>query len=148
MTYNTLKYAGKFDKTVTISSGPEGKDETVIHLKGNVDPIPMGVMELVPRKTEVGALTLNQKNSVRIVLKNAGDAPLTMTKITSQKFGTVYYDGKQSGNIVIAAGKEQPMTLTLTPTAAGRYLDSILIYSDARNDVGNGYKAILSGEVK
>jgi hypothetical protein len=148
MTYNTLKYAGKFDKTVTISYGPEGKEETVVHLKGYVDPIPMGVMELVPRKTEVGELQLNQPNKTTIVLKNAGDAPLTLTRIASQKFGTVYFDGGQSGNIVIEAGKEHPLTLTLTPTEAGRYLDSLLIFSDARNDIGKGYKGILSGTVK
>lgn len=148
MTYNTLKYAGKFDKTVTIAYGPDGKEQSVLHLKGYVDPIPMGVMELVPRKTEVGEMQVNREYKAPIVLKNAGDAPLTLTKITSQKFGTVYFDGSRAGNIVIEAGKEHTLTLTLKPTETGRYLDSLLIFSDARNDVGRGYKGILSGTVQ
>ena len=108
---------------MTLFSGPEGKDETVIRLAGYVDPIPMGVIEMSPRKTELGDLRLNKENAIRIILKNTGDAPLTVTRIVSQKFKTI-------------------------PNEAGRFLDSLLIYSDARNDIGNGYKGILTGNVK
>ena len=73
--YNTFKYPGKFDKTVTIFTGPDGKEETVIHLVGNVDPIPMGVIAMEPRKTEVGELNVNKGNKVQVVLKNTGNAP-------------------------------------------------------------------------
>ena len=89
ITYNTFKYDGKFDKTVNIFTGSEGKDETVIRLVGMVDPIPMGVIEMAPRKTEVGELVLNKDNTIQIVLKNTGNAPLTMSRIASQKFNKV-----------------------------------------------------------
>ncbi len=148
ITYNTYKYPGKFDKTVTIFTGPEGKEETVIHILGNVDAIPMGVIEMEPRKTQVGDLALNSENSARIVLKNTGDASLTVTRIYSQKFDVEYYNAKKSGSIKIPAGGEYRAELVLTPESPGRFLDTILIFSDARNDIGNGYKGLLSGTVK
>jgi hypothetical protein len=148
ITYNTFKYDGKFDKTVNIFTGADGKEETVIRLIGTVDPIPMGVIEMVPRKTEIGTLALNKENSVSVVLKNTGDAPLTVTKISSQKFNTVYFDGEKKGPMTIPAGQTQTVKVTIVPAKAGRFLDSILIFSDARNDIGNGYKGILAGEVK
>lgn len=147
ITYNTFKYDGKFDKTVNIFTGSEGKDETVIRLMGTVDPIPMGVIEMVPRKIEVGELTLNKGNTVQIVLKNTGNAALTLSRVASQKFNQVYFDGDQEGPIVIPAGQQRTVKITITPLKAGRFLDSILIFSDARNDIGNGYKGILAGEV-
>jgi hypothetical protein len=125
----------------------EGKDETVIRLAGYVDPIPMGVIEMSPRKTELGNLQLNKENAIRIILKNTGDAPLTVTRIVSQKFKTVYFDSGQTAIKVIMAGEEAPFILKIIPNEAGRFLDSLLIYSDARNDIGNGYKGILTGNV-
>jgi len=103
---------------------------------------------LVPRKTEIGNLVLNKENSVSMVLKNTGDAQLTVTKISSQKFNAVYFDGEKKGPITIGAGQSQTIKVAIVPSKAGRFLDSILIFSDARNDIGNGYKGILAGEVK
>ena len=40
------------------------------------------------------------------------------------------------------------MNLLIKPAEPGRFLDTILIYSDARNDIGKGYKGILSGTAK
>ena len=146
--YNTYKYPGKFDKTVTVFTGPEGKEKTVIHLLGNVEPIPMGVIAMKPRKTEVGELNSNKKNKVRIVLENEGDAPLTVTRIYSSKYKIEYYSAGESGGIKIAAGQKQTMDLSVTPAKPGRFLDTIFIFSDARNDIGEGYKALLSGTAK
>jgi hypothetical protein len=148
ITYTTFKYDGKFDKTVNIFTGSKGKDETIIRLVGMVDPIPMGIIELTPRKTEVGELVLKKDNTVQIVLKNTGDAALTISRVASQKFDKVYFDGNREGPIPIPAGEQRTVKITIAPTKAGRFLDSILIFSDARNDIGNGYKGILAGEVK
>ena len=145
ITYNTYKYPGKFDKTVTVFTGTDGKEETVIHLLGNVDPIPMGVIAMEPRKTDVGILKANQGNEVQIVIKNEGDAPLTISRIYSLKYKKEYYNGGDSGGIKIAAGGENKIDLVITPRAAKGILDIIMIYSDARNDDGKGYKGILSG---
>jgi hypothetical protein len=145
ITYNTYKYAGKFDKTVTVFTGPDGKDETVIHLLGNVDPMPMGVIRMEPRKTVVGELTANKGNEVQIVLKNEGDAQLTVSRIYSSKFKKEYFSAGESGGIEIPAGKNHTINLVVTPSQPGRFLDTILIYSDARNDIGKGYKGLLSG---
>lgn len=111
---------------------------------GTVDPIPMGVIRMEPRKTLVGDLVLNRENEVRIVLENDGDAPLTVSRIVSMKSETEYYAGK----IEIAPGQTHTVNLVVQPDEPGRYLERIVIYSDARNDIGNGYSGLLSGTVK
>jgi hypothetical protein len=108
----------------------------------------MGVISVEPRKTEVGDLAVNRKNEVEIVIKNEGDAALTVSRIVSTKFDTEYFAAGDSDGIEIAAGQKQTVKLLVTPAGPGRFLDTIFLYSDARNDIGKGYKAILSGEAK
>lgn len=115
---------------------------------GNVDPIPMGVLRVVPRKTEVGSLSANEENEVRIVIENTGDATLHVTRILSTTRDSVYFDAEKTGEIALAAGEKQTVKFFVKPTQAGRFLDSIFIFSDARNDIGKGYKALLSGEAR
>lgn len=148
ITYNTFKYPGKFDKTVTILTGPEGNEETVIHLLGNVTPVPMGVIAMEPRKTVVGELQTGKENNVPIVIKNEGDALLTVSRIYSSKFNKEYYNESNSEGIKIAPGKEYKVYLSIIPPKPGRFLDVILIFSDARNEIGKGYKGLLSGTAK
>jgi len=128
--------------------GPDGSDETVIRLVGTVDPIPMGKIRMEPRKTIVGELTANEENEVQVVIENEGDATLTVSRIVSTKFDTEYYVAEESGGIVITAGQKHTVNLVVKPVKPGRFLDTILIYSDARNDIGKGYKGILSGTAK
>jgi hypothetical protein len=146
ITYRTLKYAGKFEKSVTVFSGPDGKDETIIMLKGIVDPLPMGNLEMVPRKTVVGDIKTGSENEVGILLKNVGDAPLTVTKVISRKFNTVYFDGSKTGNLTIEAGKTHKVNFKIRPLQRGEFIDIIMIYSDGRNDIGDGYKGVLAGK--
>lgn len=129
-------------------TGPDGKEETVIRLIGTVDPIPMGVLRMEPRKTIVGDLTANEKNEVQVILENEGDAPLTISRVVSQKSGTEYYTAGDTGGIEIPAGEKITLKLTVQPSEPGRYLERIVIYSDARNDIGKGYTGLLSGTVK
>lgn len=148
ITYETFKYPGKFDKTVTIFTGPDGKEETVIHVLGNVDPIPMGVIAMEPRKTVVGELKASEGNPVQVNIKNEGDAPLKISRIYSSKFKKEYFNSEKTGKIEVGAGKIQKIDLVITPPSPGRFLDVIMIYSDARNDIGKGYKGLISGTAK
>ncbi len=148
ITYQTFKYPGKFDKTIYIFTGPESENETIIHITGNVVPASMGVIGMEKRKTEVGDLALDKGNKVQITIKNEGDAPLTISRIYSSKFETEYFNAEKSGSIKIPAGQEQKVELVVTPREPGRFLDIVFIYSDARNDIGEGYKALLSGTAK
>lgn len=148
ITYNTFKYAGKFDKTVTVFTGQEGADQTVIRIRGDVAPIPMGVLEMKPRKTVFKDLKLGADNRVKLVMANTGDAPLTITKIASRKTRKVYFDGDAAGHITIPANAEKEIGITISGTDPGRFLDIIMIYSDARNDIGKGYKGVITGNLK
>jgi hypothetical protein len=148
ITYRTYKYAGEFNKSVSVFTGPDGKDETVIRLVGKVAPIPMGVIRMEPRKTDVGLLSANKENEVQVVIENAGDAILTVSRIISTKNNAVYFDAEKTGPIVLGMGKKRTIKISIKPDQPGRFLDTILIYSDARNDIGKGYKGLLAGEVE
>ena len=148
ITYKTYKYAGKFDKSVSVFSGPDGREETVIRLVGNVEPMPMGVIRMEPRKTDVGLLRANRENQVQVVIENTGDAALTISRIISTKSNAVYFNGENSDPIILGSGEKSTVTFSIKPDQLGRFLDTILIYSDARNDIGKGYKGLLVGEVK
>jgi hypothetical protein len=129
---------------VTVFTGDGKKNAQIIHISGFVKAIPMGVIEVTPRKINAGELTADSQNIVPIMIKNTGDAPLTITAIKSMKFKTTYF----TGNLVIPAGQAIPVPVTLRPTQSGRFLDIVLVYSDARNDIGRGYKAVLIGKAK
>lgn len=139
--YNTFKYPGKFDKTVHIFTGPDGKTEEVIHVVGFVSAMPMGILEVMPRKAVVEGLAFGKTTRTSVLLKNSGDAPLTIRSIKSPKFGLTYWEG----TLTIEAGKSVPVEIGVTPQETGRFMDIIMIYSDARNDIGKGYKAVLVG---
>ncbi len=108
----------------------------------------MGVIRVEPRKTDVGVLTVNSENEVQIVIANAGDAVLSISRIESTTSDSVYFDEKKTGTIILAAGEKRTTKFFVKPNQPGRFLDTIFIHSDARNDTGKGYKALLSGEAK
>jgi len=131
-----------------VFTGPNGEEETVIRLTGTVEPIPMGVIRMEPRKTVVGELSANKENEVQIVIENDGDAAFTITRIISKKFDTVYFSADEKGGIEIGPGRHKTIKFAVTPVEHGRLLDRIIIFSDARNDIGEGYTGLLSGTVK
>lgn len=104
----------------------------------------MGVMEVTPRKTLVDGLVNGKTTPARIMIKNTGDAPMTVTAVTSHKFKTTYWQGE----LTLAAGESAPVEFELKPQNQGRFMDIIMVYSDARNDIGKGYKAVLMGAAK
>jgi len=108
----------------------------------------MGVIRVEPRKTDVGALRANSENEVQILIENTGDAALTVSRIESTTHDSVYFDAEKAGAIVLAAGEKRTTKFFVQPNQPGRFLDTIFIHSDARNDTGKGYKALLSGEAK
>lgn len=108
----------------------------------------MGVIRVEPRKADVGVLSANSENEVQIVLENTGDAALTVSRIESTTNDSVYFDAEKTGAIVLAAGEKRTAKFFVKPSQPGRFLDVIFVYSDARNDIGKGYKALLSGEAK
>lgn len=142
--YNTYKYPGKFEKSVTVFTGKDDAKGQTISIVGFVDPIPMGVMEVEPRKTPVDGLKAGKACPAKILVKNTGDAPMTVTAVKSQKFKATYWEG----TLVIQPGQSAPVEFAVSPAEAGRFMDIIMVHSDARNDIGKGYKAVLTGEAE
>ena len=127
-----------------MSTGKGKENEQVITIQGYVDPIPMGVMEVEPRKVPVGDLAAGKDNAFALKVRNAGDAPMKVSAVKSQKFDKTYWEG----DVTVAAGETASLEMELTPAKPGRFLDIVMIYSDARNDIGKGYKAVLLGTAK
>jgi len=129
---------------VTVATGKGKANEQVITIQGYVNPIPMGVMEVDPRKVPVGTLSAGKENVFALKVKNAGDAPMKVSAVKSRKFHRSYWEG----DVTVPAGHTAELELKLQPAKVGRFLDIIMIYSDARNDIGKGYKAVLLGTTK
>lgn len=110
--------------------------------------MPMGVIRMEPRKTDVGELKANQGNEVQVLIENDGDAPFTLTRIVSQKSDEEYFKAEEGKGIEIPPGQNATVKFFVKPKEPGRYLERILLYSDARNDIGKGYTGLLSGTVK
>jgi uncharacterized membrane protein len=146
--YNTYKFPGKFEKYVTLFTGPEGKKEHKITLTGNVDPIPMGVVDVDPRKLDAGDLTVGQAKIIPLVIKNTGDADMKITKVYSKKHKSVYFSTENNAPMIVRPGESEKIPLELVPEKPGRYLDYVMIDSDARNVTEKGYKVVVVGTVK
>jgi len=144
ISYDTFKYPGKFDKTISVFTGIGKENSQTVHIVGYVEPIPMGVMEVTPRKTKLTGLVNGKFTSAKIMIKNAGDAPMVVTSLQSRKFKTTYWEGK----ITLKAGESAAIEFAVKPKKIGRFMDIIMVHSDARNDIGKGYKAVLIGEAK
>ncbi len=127
-----------------MSTGDGKENAQVVHIVGYVEPIPMGVMEVNPRKVDLGTLAADRPNKVSLKVANAGDAPMKVTAVKSQKFAKTYWEGE----LTVPAGQSADIAVTLEGLKAGRFLDMVLVYSDARNDIGKGYKAVLIGNVE
>jgi len=80
-------------------------------------------------------------------MKNTGDAPMVITGIVSKKFKTVYFDAVQSKEITIAPGESRTVDVSIKAEKEGRYLDYILVHSNARNVTKKGYKVVVVASV-
>lgn len=146
--YNTYKFPGRFNKLVTVATDIDGGANFEIELNGYVDPIPMGVLKVDNRKILIEYAIALDTRTIEIPIRNTGDADLVITKVISKKRGTLYYDQKKDGPFIIKADKTRALSLSITLPEKGRYMDSVMIHSDARNVTAKGYKLILKADVK
>ncbi len=107
----------------------------------------MGVLTVKPRKLAVGRLPLDKVTVRELVIQNTGDADLSISKVVSKKFKTVYFEAqKEGGALMVKAGGRAVVKLQLKPARAGRYLDYVMIHGEARNITEKGYKVVVVGE--
>lgn len=141
--YNTYKFPGKFEKYVTVFTDGDPRKELCISIHGYVKAIPMGVLNVEPRKIELGEVAVGVAKPGTITVSNEGDATVTVNRMVSKKYKTVYFNGSLS----IPAGKTQTIPFSVTAPEAGRFLDYVMIYSpDARNVTPEGYKVVIAAD--
>ncbi|MBN1848478.1 MAG: DUF1573 domain-containing protein [Deltaproteobacteria bacterium] len=149
ISYNTYKFPGKFEKYVTVFIDQEHQERrAIINLVGYVEPVPMGVLDVDPRKVSAGEIKINEPVKLLIMAKNTGDADLEITKVESKKSGMVFFDGATSGNMIIRPGEIREIPFEIVGKEAGRLLDYIMIYSNARNVTEQGYKVVVIATVE
>jgi len=146
--YDTYKFPGKFEKYVTLAWGEDGREQTVITMVGDVDPIPMGVLDVAPRKVEAGNMVVGKAVGLTISVKNTGDAPMRVDKIEAQKSGTIFLDAAKGGPMTLKPGEEKSLPVSVTATAPGNFVEYVMIFSDARNVTDKGYKVVVVGTAK
>ena len=144
--YNTYKFPGKFEKFVYIElEGEKGEPETIT-LRGEVEPIPMGVLEVNPRKLDAGKMGLNQPARLELEIRNVGDADLRVRSIVSQKQEKQHYNAEKDGELIITPGAAKSLPLTVEARQKGRFMDYIMIHADGGVVSGVGYKVVVVGQ--
>ncbi len=107
----------------------------------------MGVLMVKPRKISLGNVKIDAMATFKLTMKNTGNADMVITKIVSKKFKSVYFDAIQSKNITIAPGESRTVEVSIKTEKVGRYLDYIMINSNARNVTEKGYKVVVVASV-
>lgn len=147
--YNTFKFPGKFEKYVTLTWGEGTSGQTVITMVGDVSPIPMGVLEVDPRKVEAGDMAVGKPTALTIRLRNTGDAAMKIEKVAAQKSGSVFFDAAKSGGaITLNPGEEKTVAVSVTASTSGNFVEYLMVFSDARNVTDKGYKVVVVGTAK
>ena len=144
ITYNTYKFPGKFEKFVTIFTDINNNAEYRVDITGFVKAIPMGVLEVKPRKISLGGgFKTGSVIPVSFEIANTGDFDMEVTRIVLKKKKTILFDAAHSGVIIIKPGKKEKIETTITSDTSGRMLDYAMIHSDARNVTKKGYKVVV-----
>ena len=142
--YNTFKFPGKFEKFVTVFIDNDAQKELRIDIRGFVKAIPMGAVEVEPRKIEIGEIRVGVPAPGVIIVKNIGDAPTRLTKAVSKKYGTVFLKEE----VTVPPGETYRIPFVITASKLGRFLDYILIHADARNVTNKGYKVVITATAR
>jgi hypothetical protein len=145
--YDTYKFPGKFEKYVTVAWAGE-KSKLVVTLVGDVTPIPMGVLDVAPRKISAGDMAVGAPVKLRLVVKNTGDAAMKVEKVEAQKAGLVFFDAAKDGAASLAPGQEWSLDFNVSAATPGTYVEYLLVHSDARNVTDKGYKVVIVGSAK
>jgi hypothetical protein len=146
--YNTLNFPGPFEKSVTVFTDIPDQPSLVISLKGTVQAMPMGKIQVEPRKIELGAIKPGTVVTPSVTIANIGNAPLVIDRIQACKGNTVYFDGQKEGPLEIPAGGQRDLQLQIAAPQAGNLIEAICIQSNARNSGKRGYVIMAMGKVE
>ena len=126
-------------------TGPDGKDETVIRLVGYVDPIPMGVIRVEPRKINIGSFQKGSKKEKNFKVRNIGNQSLEITKVYSATGKTLIIP-KEEAKTRIPPKESMKLEITFQTTTMGPFVEVLLIDSNARNALKGQYAVMVIGQ--
>jgi uncharacterized membrane protein len=145
ITYNTTGRPGVFRKDIDIETDAQGQEEMHLTMQGTVKETPGAKIQVTPRKLDLGTIKTGESQDFTITVRNTGELPLDINKISGQGSGHVYFEGLKGGDIVIESGKSEAVVLTVKPVQTGQFADRVAIQSNAKNAPKGGFIIMVNG---
>ena len=108
----------------------------------------MGVLEVEPRKIELGDLKVGETTTYNLPIKNTGDADMAGSKILLKKKGIDLLSEGNFGELAIKPGETVYVPCPVKSDEEGVLIEYIFIHSDARNVTDAGFKIVLMANFK
>ncbi len=147
VTFKTDGAPGPFQKNIVLTTDIPDQEEIRLTMTGSVREAPGPKLHVNPRKADLGMLRVGTAGKVRYTVTNIGVLPLVIKKIYSQANNQVYFDGTPK-EIMIEPGKEEVITLEITPQKSGPFSDRVTILSNAKNASKGAYIVMVIGQVE
>ena len=119
-------YNGKVVKTVTISTNDKDQVYTRLKISGNVNLKDFAAIEMPEDKVEFGDVTIGERKTAKVKLKNSGSINLRIIDVTHSP--DVY---PVFPKIEIKPNEEMEIEIIYTPMESGRYASFIKVRSNA-----------------
>jgi hypothetical protein len=140
ITFNTEGSPGPFRKTLTISTEIPGQEEIEITVEGNVKEAPAAKIQVTPKRIDLGKIKAPYSINQGLVIANTGVLPLIVKRISVKGSGTVHFDGKREGDMVIQPGLTGKIDIEIIADRPGEQArELITIESNAKNAPKGGY---------
>ena len=148
VSYATTGRPGAFEKNVTFTTDiPNQETIEIFSMKGNVLEAPSAKISVDPRRVVLGGGERDTGKKQPFAITNEGTLPLEITRIHLKDGDTVYFDGADSGNLLVGPGETKTIEINLEPeTGTERVQKLILIECNARNAGNTGYFLIVRYE--
>lgn len=118
--FDSTRFRGKVQKTIYLYSNDPNQPVMQLHIKGTV----LEIVKVTPTQVNFGHVTLEERLSTQVVLRNQSDGPLTFGKPTT----TAEELRAEMPETSLAKGEEVSIALTLTlKPGTGRFSGYVLI---------------------
>ncbi len=147
VTFATANAPGPFEKIVSIDiESPEKKQYEVI-MTGSVKEAPGAKIAMASRKVDVGVVKQGEAKKQRVSVKNIGELPLKITKI-SVKNGANIAVVVDALPLTIEGKQAADVELTITPLKSGAFSERATIESNAKNAPKTGFVIQVTGKAE
>lgn len=145
VSYATEGRPGIFEKSVVFTTNiPDREKIEIFHMKGDVLEAPSAKIAVEPRRVVIDGAERDTGKKQAFAITNEGTLPLEITRIYEKDGDAVYFDGAESGNMIVGPGETETMDIELGPEPGSEKVQKlILVACNARNAGKTGYFLIV-----